>query len=286
MDLNVLSITKIILAFSTVAFVYLDARSEDLTGIVKQPTKPYDPAVDSTVTVYEKDGKKKIMPSDTTDGSGRYHFQIKKGTAVIVQATWKSNNSSPGRTSAVVEADPTFADVQLLPPINAPADDWGQAGLQWSQISGSIIHLGGLRDSGITAGSMFRFLKGVGGKEGFPELSDEQIFTAENTDTITSALDRAERQLKEKGKVPSREDFLVDFKTKLTDREYTEILGFIAPPTDSETHNQWKRAVIDINGSELKKNVMLEGDFFQNFFFPASDQKREYRAYYGTIIQD
>jgi len=89
---------EIALAFSLIALGLSDSRSEELTGIVKQPTGPFGPAPDSTVTVYETDGKTMITPSDTTDGNGRYRFQIKKGKEVVVRATWRAKKSTPGST--------------------------------------------------------------------------------------------------------------------------------------------------------------------------------------------
>jgi hypothetical protein len=273
---TVLFLGKITTALSIVAFAFLGAHAEELTGIVKQPTKPYDPAVDSTVTVYAKDGQTKLVPSDTTDATGHYHFQIEKGKEVIVQATWRSSSSSPGRTQAIVKADPTVADVQLLPPITAPADAWFQVGPQWVKTSGSVIALNNLRESGISAPSMFQFIQGVRmqAKGALPELSKQTIFNSESIETITSALQQAESQLKENGNVPSREDLVVDFRTQLTDREFAEILGFIAPqPNDSEKYKQWEAAIAGVSGSKLKEQVINEKDFFQDFFKPASGQR-------------
>jgi hypothetical protein len=241
------SLKEIALSFSLIAFGLSDAHSEELTGIVKQPADPYDPAPNSTVMVYDKDRKKMIARPDTTDGSGRYRFQIQKGQEVAVHAIWRSEKSMPGWAEAKVERNPTVADVQLLPPKDADPNDWRKVGQQAVGTGGSalVYTVGDLREAGVPAASVYEFITGVR-KEAtaaFPHLADLQIFNSADSNSIAISLQKAEKQLKEEGSVPSQQDLAVKVGAHLTDREHIEVLALIAPSQKSDTYEKWRAAI-------------------------------------------
>jgi hypothetical protein len=269
---------EIALAFSLIAFGLSDLRSEELTGIVKQPTAPYGPAPDSTVTVYETDGKTKITPPDTTDGNGRYRFQIKKGKEVVVRATWRSEKSTPGLTKTKVEKDPTVADVQLLPPLDADFVDWLKVGQQAAEADGSAVvyTVGYLSKAGVPAASVYEFILGVR-KEAtvaFPHLNTVQIFNSEDSKAIALSLQKAEKQLTEEGSVPSKQDLAVKVGTQLTDRQHIEILAFIAPSENPNAYNRWKAAIEKASIGKfdkeevLKKSSLIKAAAFEDTMTP------------------
>jgi hypothetical protein len=259
---------EIALALSLIAFGLSDAPSEELTGIVKQPTTPYDPAPDSTVTVYEKDGKTKITPSNTTDGNGRYRFQIEKGKEVVVRATWRTEKSMPGISQTKVEKNPTVADVQLLPPKDAVFAEWFKLGQQVAGVNGSLLvnTPGNLYEAGVPSASVYEFIRGIRKSKtaAFPDLNTVQIFSFEDSKAIAFSLQKAEKQLKEEGTVPSEQDLAVKVGTHLTNSELIEVLAFIAPPENSSTYSRWEAAIQEASiGKFDKKEVETKSAFIK-----------------------
>jgi len=245
-----------------ISFFPIDTSSEVLTGIVKQPLPPFDPAPNSTVTVYEKDRRTKIAPPDTTDEEGRYRFQITKGKEVVIRAIWRSEKSMPGLTETKVESDPTKADVQLLPPQNADFEFWTKLGRKTAETSGNSIaySVGDLNSAGVPAASVYGYLIGARQKTpgAFGQLNALQILNSDDSKSIALSLQKAEKQLKEKGSVPSQQDLAVDLGFYPTDQQLMEILAFIAPPIHSDAYSNWEIALEKAKGKYFKQTVIDE----------------------------
>lgn len=251
------------------------SHGEQLTGIVKQPVPPYQPAPDSVVTVFESDGRTRIAGPDTTDETGRYKYEVAKGKKVIVEASWKPKLSTPGKTEATMLTNPTEADVQLLPPKTAAEESWLQAGRETGKMSGdaALLALSTLQGADVPAASIFQFVRGAQGVAApFKGLAGVEIFDSKNPQIVVQALREAEKQFQTTGSVPTYQELAPKLEGPLTKEQHLEILGFIAPKRDSAAWGHWETAVGKSVGPSLKTAVLLKEANFDETLFQVTKQ--------------
>lgn len=252
------------LALLTVTIVGVSSAGAEevtLTGIVKQPMPPHNPAPDSTVTVYEKVSQTKITGPDTTGDDGRYSFKVARGKNVVVRASWRSEKSTPGRTEVKVVENPTRADVQLLPPKGASAHDWLEAGKLIAKTTGEGVMLvpQTLQQAQVPAASIFQFVTGArieshGSFKGLAKVTT--MFNPKDQQVVAQALEKAEQQYKFNGTVPNYSELAAKLKGSLTAQQHVEIIGFIAPRRDEDARKKWEAAVERSVGPELTTQII------------------------------
>lgn len=243
---------------------FLMANAETLTGIVKQPEPPYSPAASSTVTVYDKRTKNKIVGPDTTDANGRYRYdQIRKGQSVIITASWRAEVSSPGVAETEVIRNPTEADVQLLPAKTASAEKWILAGRQFStEKKGNALELfQALPETDVPSESIYRFILGIHKESpsAYKDLNKISLFKTSSPDKIADALKSTEHEYKSKTTVPTYEQLQSTTKG-LTPQEYFEVLGFIGSSTASRDADKWDTAIKRLPGEQKQEKVRQESN--------------------------
>lgn len=228
-------------------FISADIEAEVLTGIVRQPTAPFLPAPESKVVVYAATGGKPIAGPDSTDASGRYTFNVKKGTSVIVNASWRSDLSTPGSASATVASDPTTKDVQLQPAKSAPEAVWKDAGVLTAKTSGPAVTfvVSDLQRERVASASVFQFISGVRSvdRQAYAALNSLEMFNPANAPIVARGVAEAEKQFHATGSVPTLEQLNRRVPGQLTEKQHSEILGFIAPPSGSSETKRWEDAV-------------------------------------------
>jgi hypothetical protein len=249
-------------SLTVLSAVISSARAEELelTGIVRQAAPPNDPAKDSTVKVFEKGGRTPIAGPDTTDANGRYNFKVAKGKTVIVYATWNPEKSTPGTKEAEVQTDPTVVDVQLEPPPSAPESQWLEAGRQAAKFNGNMITLvpSDLRQAEVPPASIFEFVRGarIESKDSFKNLAGVDIFDSADPKIIIKALQEVDGQFKTSGSVPNYDELASKVSWSLTHQQHLEILGFIAPPPETQARGQWELAIEKSVGTKFRKSVL------------------------------
>ena len=263
-------INLVLLTFTAVGVSSAGAEELTLTGIVRQPMPPYGPAPDSTVTVFEKGIKIKMNTTQT----GTYTFQVARGKTVVVRASWRSAKSTPGWSEVVkVVANPTHADVQLLPPKRASADDWRDAGKLIAKTGGGTVMFvpETLEQAQVPAASIFQFVRGARteSSESFKGLVNITMFNSKDWLVVAEGLQQAEQQYKAKGTVPNYQELGAKLKEwgPLTVQQHAEIIGFIAPRHDEDASKRWEDAVEQSLGPKIKtqiiaKKVILDAHVF------------------------
>jgi hypothetical protein len=248
--------------------------AEELTGVVKQPEKPYGPADKSTVIVFETDreGKRQELDRDITGSDGVYTFQVQKGKSVIVQANWRTDKSSPGETPTSVVANPTKADVQLLPPATASIDQWLNAGRLAAKTKGVtwIIVPSSLHKADVPSSAVFQFITGANleAKSTPPSLSSLQMFDLKDWQVVAQGVKQAEVQFKQTSSLPKYEELASKLKGSLTEQQHIEILGFVAPANTGD-EKVWEAAVLKAVGEEQVSQVLSKKATFDAVIFRA-----------------
>jgi hypothetical protein len=252
-----------------------DVYAEELTGVVKQPEKPYGPADKSTVIVFEtdKNGKRQELDRDITGINGVYTFQVQKGKSVIVQASWRTDKSSPGETPTNVVANPTMADVQLLPPATASIDQWQNAGRLAVKIKGGgwVMVPNSLHKSDVPSSAVFQFITGASmeAKSTPPGLSNLQMFDLKDWEVVAQGVKQAEVQFKQTNSLPKYEELASKLKGSLTEQQHIEILVFVAPAKPG-AEKVWEAAVIKAVGEAQAPQVLSKKATFDAILFQAS----------------
>jgi hypothetical protein len=261
-------INLVLLTLMTVGVSSAGAEELTLTGIVKQPTPPHSPAPDSTVTVYEKGIE---IEKDTTDRGGSYTFKVARGKNVVVRASWRSGKSTPGYTEVKVVANPTRADVQLLPPKGASADAWLDAGKLIAKTSGESVMLvpETLQQAQVPAASIFQFVRGARteSSESFKGLVKVTMFNPKDWPVVAQGLQKAEQQYKSTGTVPNYLELAAKLKGWLTVQQHAEIIGFIAPRRDEDASKKWEAAVEQSVGPELTTEIIAKKEILDAHLF-------------------
>ena len=263
-------IILVLLPLTAVGVASAGAEEFTLTGTVKRPTPPHSPAEVSTVKLFEKGIE---IGKDTTD-TGTYTFKVARGETVVVRASWRSAESMPGWSKLVkVVADPTVADVQLLPPKGASAADWLESGKLIAKTGGETVMLvpETLQQAQVPAASIFQFVRGARteSSESFKGLVNITMFNSKDWPVVAEGLQQAEQQYKAKGTVPNYQELGAKLKDwgPLTVQQHAEIIGFIAPRHDEDASKRWEDAVEQSLGPKIKmqiiaKKVILDAHVF------------------------
>jgi hypothetical protein len=140
----------------------LASNADTLTGVVKQPEPPHLPSPSSVVTI--RDVKTNLeLGTSVTKLDGKYTFDVKRGTDVLIKAEGTDGHSSPGTATTRVSANPTTADVYLLPDFEASVDIWRVAGQTTARRnSGQFVFVAGhLKIEPLTRNKFDGFLEGA-----------------------------------------------------------------------------------------------------------------------------
>lgn len=203
-----------------------------LTGVVKMPKAPHAPARGSVVTIIVDDGSKKTHP-DTTDLKGVYTFRgLPKGAHVAVTAQLTEDVALPGYAFVIVTRDPTKADIQLQPPINASGDDWREAGKATASLDpgGLPVVTVNLALAGVSPASIFQFVSGAReqSKEAFTRLNHLAMFDPSNSEAIFIGLKELEKRLESSQSIPTYAEVKPAVPGNFTETQYEQMLGFIS----------------------------------------------------------
>jgi hypothetical protein len=108
--------------------------------------------------------------------------------------------SRPGTTETEVQADPTQADVRLLPPKTASWAVWLEAGRQTAKGRGEAVEFvpSDLRQAEVPAASIFEFVRGARSeaKESFKGSQDVEFFDPKNPQIVVEACRKQRKNSK------------------------------------------------------------------------------------------
>jgi hypothetical protein len=221
------------------------AQAATLTGVVKQPSAPYDPAPHSVVTVLDAGDKQTIAGPDSFD-TGNYTFDVPRGRKVLVKATWRPTQSLPGTTVTTVTAETTHADVQLQPPKGSEEARYFDAGAATARTGApsTLASVNTLYAQEVPAASIYKFILGAKSEsadavEPFAKLD---IFKYGDSVAISQGLNDVQLNWKTSGTVVSYSDLNKRLNGKVTKTQYAEMLGFVAPK-DAATNLWWQSAL-------------------------------------------
>lgn len=219
--------------------------AETLTGVVKQPTPPFAPAADSTVTVLDNETQTMVGAPTTTAADGKYKVEVARGRKVTVRAVWDADQSMPGSTIATVSKNPTLADVQLQPPRGSAESAWYRSGVVTAKLgSGSVaVTASSLQSQEVAAAARYQFILGATSVDGsaFKGIGDLQMFHPQYADSVTKGLGVAESQFRTTQTLPTYMQFNESVRSVPVD-VYLQVLAFLAP-SDPRREEQWKRAL-------------------------------------------
>ncbi|MDF1816209.1 MAG: hypothetical protein P1V20_28675 [Verrucomicrobiales bacterium] len=238
---------------------------DELKGTVYLPNSS-NPAKESTYWVENSMGEI-IIPRETTE-DGHFSLVIANGSEITVHA--KSWSCLPGSTSVTVTKNPTTANVRLLPLITGSSyGEWIEFGeynarqyARWAaggfseeekDDAASLLTPQHLRNSNIPSKFIFGYLSGAkssGGSSG-KALDKMEILTEGKQSDVIEALVFIEASYKKDSTLPTYFQVQKDAQIPISENEYAEILGFLAPAKETL---QWKEALekaqLDSSGKE------------------------------------
>jgi hypothetical protein len=236
------------------------AHAATLTGVVKKPAAPYDPAPFSTVTVFDADGTQKIAGPDSFD-NGNYTFTVPRGKKVLVRASWRPTESLPGTTVTTISNETTRADVLLQPKKDSDEARFFGAGAMTAKAGAATTRasVNTLYAQEVPAASLYNFILGAKSEsaEAAKPFTGLEIFKSNQPAAITEGLQAVQLEWQVSQTVPAYSVLNRKFDGKVSQGQYAEILAFAAPP-DAATNVWWqaalKKTASDGNLAEFEKN--------------------------------
>lgn len=140
----------------------LAASADTLTGVVKQPEPPHLPSPSSVVTIRDVKTNQELG-TNVTKKDGKYTFDVRRGTEVLIRAEGTVGSTSPGTATAKINANPTRTDVYLLPDFAASVGAWRVAGQTTAKQNSSqfVFVAGHLKYEPLTDSKFKEFLEGA-----------------------------------------------------------------------------------------------------------------------------